>query len=245
MVIYRSFYDAIIDLPEQNQIEVWNAIFLFGFDGVEQNLTGISKMLFTLIKPQLEANNRKAEIGKANGEKGAKFGKLGGRPAKEKPANNPQETPIEGLQITPTKPPNVNDNVNENKNVNENDNVLVQIPPPQKNETAWWKKATRQDIEKKIEPYINSYPASFITEFVDYYSLPNEDGGININQLRSFEIESHLRKWWSDPKTKTKHTTNTQRLPDEITSKPNEELAERIERAKRYVFARQNTEQGD
>lgn len=242
MVIYRSFLDAISDLPENEQLQVWNAILHFGFDGIEIELTGFAKTVFKLIKPQLEANNRKSEIGIANGEKGAKFGKLGGRPPKEKPANNPQKTPNGVIVETPKKPANdnVNDNVNNNANENEN------IPPPKKNEIAWWKNATRSDIEKKIEPYLNNFPKSFIDEFIDHYAMPNEEGGININHLRSFEIESFLRKWWADPKTKTKHTQQIQRLPDELTSKPNEDLAARIERTLKYAESVKpfNPEQG-
>lgn len=123
MVIYYSFYEAILDLPPKNQLEVFNAICKFGFTEEEPELTGISNTVFKLIRPQLEANNRKAAIGIANGSKGADYGHLGGRPAKEKPPRNPQETPIGGLAETPKKPSNVNDNNNDNDNVNNNDTL--------------------------------------------------------------------------------------------------------------------------
>lgn len=125
MVIYYSFYEAILDLPPKNQLEVFIAICKFGFTEEEPELTGISNTVFKLIRPQLEANNRKAAIGIANGSKGADYGHLGGRPAKEKPPRNPQETPIEGLAETPKKPSNVNDNNNDNVNKNNNKNNNV------------------------------------------------------------------------------------------------------------------------
>lgn len=56
-IIYRSFYEAIIDLPAENQIEVWNAVFEFSFNFKEVELNGISSTVFKLIKPNLEANN--------------------------------------------------------------------------------------------------------------------------------------------------------------------------------------------
>lgn len=201
MVIYRSFYDAIIDLPEQNQIEVWNAIFLFGFDGVEQNLTGVSKMLFTLIKPQLEANNRKAEIGKANGEKGAKFGKLGGRPQKEKPANNPQETPIEGFEITPTKPANVNDNVNINANANSNvnENALAVVE-----EKKTEPKPQRKKKEAPPETFFTDTPEGMT--FAIFQEKWNATNFSELHpQIDSYKLWGTMRDWSNEnspPKNK-------------------------------------------
>jgi hypothetical protein len=63
MVIYRSFYDAIKELPEKNQLEILKQIFEFGLDGIEFELTGISKTIWILIKPNLEANRTKWESG--------------------------------------------------------------------------------------------------------------------------------------------------------------------------------------
>jgi len=68
--------------------------------------------MFSLIKPQLEANYKRF----LNGKKGADFGKLGGRPkTPKKPLDNPKLTP------------NVNVNVNDNVNVNANANVNVNV----------------------------------------------------------------------------------------------------------------------
>jgi hypothetical protein len=63
MILYRSFYEAIIELPESNQLEIMKAIFEYGFDGVEPKLSGLSKTIWILIKPNLEANRRKWENG--------------------------------------------------------------------------------------------------------------------------------------------------------------------------------------
>ena len=59
MIIYRSFYEAIKEIPKENQAEVWSAIYELGLNGNFVELTGISKTIFTLIAPQLEANYKK------------------------------------------------------------------------------------------------------------------------------------------------------------------------------------------
>jgi len=108
MIFYRSFYEALKELPKENQLELYNAIFEYSLDFKEVELSGLSKTIFTLIKPQLEANNKRYENGAKYGHLGAEHGKKGGRP-KKKPPNNPQETPKKpprNPQITPKKPPN-------------------------------------------------------------------------------------------------------------------------------------------
>ena len=59
MIIYRSFYEAIKELPKENQAEVWSAVYELGLNGKTIQLEGISKTIFTLIAPQLEANYKK------------------------------------------------------------------------------------------------------------------------------------------------------------------------------------------
>ncbi len=101
-VFYRSFYEGIKELPRDIQGEVLTAIMEYGLNGVTtENQKPITKAMFALIKPQLDANNQRFE----NGKLGAEHGKKGGRPKKEKPQENPTLTP------------NVNDNVNVNDNI--------------------------------------------------------------------------------------------------------------------------------
>lgn len=67
-IFYRSFYEAINDLPEQEQFTLYKAIADFSFTLQEPKLEGVCSTIFKLIKPQVEANNRKY----INGKKGAK-----------------------------------------------------------------------------------------------------------------------------------------------------------------------------
>ena len=104
-IFYKSFYDSIKELAPKEQAQIYNAIFEYQFENKIIDLKGVCKSIFTLILPQLEANNKRYENGKR-----------GGRPRQNqneteiKPKNNQNETKIK---------PNENDNVN----VNENDNV--------------------------------------------------------------------------------------------------------------------------
>lgn len=115
LVFYRSFYESIKTMPEKEQLQIYNAIFEYSLNFQEPKLTGICSTIFTLIKPQLEANKKKY----LNGTKGGEHGKKGGRPK----INNPIITPKKP-QNNPTVTPNVNVNVNDNVNDNEKKKVL-------------------------------------------------------------------------------------------------------------------------
>lgn len=112
-VFYKSFYEALQDLKEKERLNIYDAICELALNNNEMKLTGISKTIFKLIKPQIVANNLRYE----NGRKG-------GRPKKETIGfedKKPKELKKEEKTKTETKP-NVNENVNENVNVNDNDN---------------------------------------------------------------------------------------------------------------------------
>lgn len=85
LIFYRSFYEATKDLPDELRLEVYDAILGYGIVGLEGvNLSPLAKAVFTLIKPQIDANNRKY----INGKKGADSGKKGGRPKQGKSLKN-------------------------------------------------------------------------------------------------------------------------------------------------------------
>lgn len=99
-IFYRSFYEAISELPKENQADTYNAIMQYALNQEEVELTGIPKAIFSLVKPQLDANYKKYENGKQKKSK---------TEAKHKQSESKIET-------------NVNENVNDNENVNVNDN---------------------------------------------------------------------------------------------------------------------------
>ena len=66
-IFYRSFYEAINDLPKENQLEIYKAICELSLNFKDIELSGISKTIFKLIRPQLDANNTKYFNGKKGG----------------------------------------------------------------------------------------------------------------------------------------------------------------------------------
>ena len=109
-VFYSSFLKAIRAIKKRDiQAELALAIIEYGITGETGECGEMVSMAMELIKPQIEANNQRY----INGLKGAEHGVKGGRPRKEKPQENPTETPKKP-QENPTETPNVNVNENEN-----------------------------------------------------------------------------------------------------------------------------------
>lgn len=115
-VFYESFYLAIAELSAAQQSKVFQAICRYALYEEEPELKGASAAVFKLIKPQIDANNRRYE----NGKKGGEHGYKGGRP------KNPKETPKKPL-TNPKRTPNVTVPVTVNANatvpVTDNDNA--------------------------------------------------------------------------------------------------------------------------
>ena len=127
-VFYKSFYEALKFLDTETKCKAYDAICEYVFGGILPTGSGIERAVFELVKPQIDANEKRRMIGRENGAKGAEYGKLGGRP--QKPLNNPNETPKKPLNNphkTDSKPANVNDNDNVNDNVNDNANENVNV----------------------------------------------------------------------------------------------------------------------
>lgn len=84
-VFYRSFREAIRELPEEERLKCYEVILDYALDEVEPNEVGISSAIFKLIKPQIDANNKRYE----NGKKGGRGNQT---ETKAKPKQNQTET---------------------------------------------------------------------------------------------------------------------------------------------------------
>ena len=149
-IFYRSFWDAIKELSPEDREKSLTAIMEYALnDKIDHDLKGVSQAIFSLTKPQIDANNRRYENGKR-----------GGRPKKEtevepkknrsrtkkKPNNNLTETekePIVILDETKVEP-----NVNDNVNVNVNDNIIS--PPVITEDMTLHKKVEATFLDKQL-----------------------------------------------------------------------------------------------
>ena len=147
-VFYRSFFEALKNVPKKHRLDVYDAVFAYVFESQEPSLSGVPRSLWELIRPQLDASNRRYE----NAKRGAEHGKKGGRPRK----TEVQEKPLKGYE---TKTLNVNVNVNDNvnANVNENENVNVNV------------NANEEPEAPQNTPSSPEDPLDHYTEVADYY----------------------------------------------------------------------------
>ena len=103
-IFYESFRDAMRGLPAETQLVLYNAIADYALYDEKPDFggDGIAKGFFALMRPQIDANNRKRDVGAR-----------GGRPVKstgQEPHENQTETneePNDYLDETDVKP---NDN---------------------------------------------------------------------------------------------------------------------------------------
>jgi len=105
-VFYRSFYESFESLSKKDKLTLFEALCNYALNDVEPKLVGVPAAMFKLLKPQVDANNKRYENGCKGG---APYGNQNAR--KKQPKNN---------QKTTEKQRNVNENENDNENVNVN-----------------------------------------------------------------------------------------------------------------------------
>lgn len=106
VVFYRSFYDAIKNIPEADQLKVYTAIMEYAMNDVQPEIDGIALAIFLLVKPQIDANNKRYENGKKPKVKQA---------VSKSEASSKQNTSKSEANV------NVKENEKENVNVKEKD----------------------------------------------------------------------------------------------------------------------------
>lgn len=66
-VIFSSYYDAIQDLKPMQRLEAYDAIFRYGFFGIEPNPSKAFSPLWKLIKPNIDSSIKKRDDGSKGG----------------------------------------------------------------------------------------------------------------------------------------------------------------------------------
>ena len=161
-IVYRSFYEAICELPKEVQADVYTALFEYALNYNEVELTGLAKTIFTLIKPQLDANLKRYMNGttpkKQTGSKGQ---------AKDKQ--------------TATK---TDANENENENVNENENGVGIINEVDAVEIVKDKLKPRPKKRPSPSPFI---PPS-LEEWKDYFRQYGMKEDVAVRSFESYKV---------------------------------------------------------
>lgn len=63
VLFYRSFYDALKNIPPDDRLKVYDAIMEYGMYDRDPDLEGVALAIFLLAKPQIDANNKRYENG--------------------------------------------------------------------------------------------------------------------------------------------------------------------------------------
>jgi len=139
-IFYRSFYEAIKELPDANQLEIYNAIMEYSLNFNTLDITGISKTILRLIEPQLEANNKRYTNGSTPKRKQNE--------SKEESEDKQNESKEEA-----NKNNNKNENNNKNKYIADFDSWYSVYPRKEgkTRATAWFKKnVTSKEIYTEL-----------------------------------------------------------------------------------------------
>lgn len=188
-VFYRSWLEAVKNLPREMQGEVLTAIIEYGLDGVTtESLKPITSAMLAMVKPQIDANNKRLE----NGAKG-------GRPRKIETEVEPNNNQV----ITKEKP---NDNQTETKR--------NQTEPKEKDKVKDIKKETTTNVVAKKDaakaatlsrkeefynsliPYVEIYGKDMVRDFFDYWSEMNKsETKMRFEQQPTWEIGRRLSTW--------------------------------------------------
>lgn len=212
-IFYRSFYDAIKDLPRDVQGEIYTAIMEYSLYGKEtESLKPIARSVFTLMKPQIDVNNKRFE----NGRKGGRP-KSGNQPdgnqeeTKVEPSNNQKETKVEP-------------NVNENDNVNEiKEDTTIVVSKKDAAKAATLKR--KEDFYQTLVVFVDKYGKEMIRAFFEYWSeLNKSETKMRFEMQKTWEVNLRLAMWAKNAKLKFGKTDMGVVLHDNSQSKYDEKL---------------------
>lgn len=214
-VFYRSFYDAIKELPRDVQGEIYTAIMEYSLYGKEtENLKPIARSVFTLMKPQIDVNNKRFENGKKGGRPKSEEHPNGSQEeTKEKPSNNQSKTKSN---------PNVNDNDNDNVN-DDKDNTPNGVQKKVAAKAATLKR--KEEFKASLFPYVEKYGKDMIRAFFDYWSeLNKSETKMRCEMQKTWEVNLRLATWAKNEKPQYNKADTGVVLHDNSQSKYDEKL---------------------
>ena len=100
MVFYKSWFDALADIPAEDFKAAVMAMAAFGMEDIEPELSGIAKVIFTMARPTIERR-------KADSENGSK----GGRPKQKRGVSEKQKGGFSETKSTETETDTETENI--------------------------------------------------------------------------------------------------------------------------------------
>lgn len=124
---YRSYYDALKELPAEEFRAIVLAVCAYALDGEEPELSGVARSIFTLIRPTLEVGRSRAENRSRAEQTSISAEQTGNRPEQTK--NKPEQTQNKRKQ-TDNKPEQTRkEKEKEREKESENDSYCSPPPP--------------------------------------------------------------------------------------------------------------------
>ena len=125
---YRSYYDALKELPAEEFRDIVLAVCAYALDGEEPELSGVARAIFTLIRPTLEVGRSKAENRSRAEQTSISAEQTGNKPEQTK--NKPEQTQNKRKQ-TGNKPEQTRkEKEKEKEREKESENDSYCSPPP-------------------------------------------------------------------------------------------------------------------
>lgn len=188
LIFYGSYYEAIKELPDEEQGKVYKAVINYAMTKIEPELSGLPKAIFVLIKPTIDASIKNYENGKK-----------GGRPSKETQSKTETQTQTETQQEAQTITQgetetqtdiifeNENENKNKNKNDLENDIVEKENSLTRVKESEETSQHSHNDVPKKKSKHkFGEFQNVLLTDEEHSKLIAMEDGVAAIEYLSSY-----------------------------------------------------------
>ena len=125
---YRSYYDALKELPAEEFRDIVLAVCAYALDGEEPELSGVARSIFTLIRPTLEVGRSRAENRSRAEQTSISAEQTGNRPEQTK--NKPEQTQNKRKQTENKTEQTRKEKEKEKEREKESENDSYCSPPP-------------------------------------------------------------------------------------------------------------------
>lgn len=208
MVLYRSFAEAMDELPAEQYKEAMQAITRYAMDGVEPDCTGVVKAIFLMAKPQIDVNNKRYENGKRGGRK----------QTKAEPTENQTVTKTEPKETKPEPNVNVNANVSKEKEIKKKKAKPVSDTEFEELWSMYPRKSGKMQAKKAYDKAIKDGATfSEVRDGILAYKSYIESMGTEAQYIKMGSTYFNQRAWaddWTVPEAKPKPKSNVPYQPE-------------------------------